>query len=99
MWRCGKQMKCPVEIANEVSGLAAGVEIMLRLRKRRTDEAISGSGSGADRESQDGERTSDQRKHSMAAGSKADTRGFSLAAQADPTCEQRAVPPTSTPTS
>lgn len=65
---CGKQVKCPEEVASEVSGQSAGVEIMLRLRKARTDEAIWGSGGEAEDESSGSDFARDEWRDFMDAG-------------------------------
>src|SRR5206468_7134481 len=47
---CGKQMKCPVAVANEVSGLRVWAEIKGHLMRRYEDAALSGPSTGAGNE-------------------------------------------------
>src|SRR4051812_29638563 len=49
--QCGKQVKCPVVVANEMSGLTQGARIMFHLTGRYRDGTLSGPGFGAGHES------------------------------------------------
>ena len=47
---CGKQVKCPVAVANEMSGLRVGAEIKGHLMRRCDDVTLSGPSTGAGHE-------------------------------------------------
>src|SRR5207249_5978544 len=48
--QCGKQVKCPVAVANEMSGLRVGAEIKGHLMRRCGDVTLSGPSTGAGNE-------------------------------------------------
>ena len=64
-------MKCPVVVANEVSGLTGRAAIRFHLKRRnQTDGTISGSSLGADHESTRSDFASRQRQDLVDAGSR-----------------------------